>query len=982
MTQDTQRGEHFAFRHWKALNGQLTIDFEIDTDLSQKTPTVASINSGLDPRTAETVLIYPDHWSSINLLFDSGVRIIGRMVQRNNVDIEGVESVAIFVDIQFGHIRQENLHFEGVIVFAPVHEGPIPPSPPVPPGPSDQDDPVSPVTRITGPHEDLFPYVFVRQWSALDRKKFSLAFIEYGGASDNKLLLALKAATSNADRQKIAMDFVGGQAPYQKQFLWDLDALDNPVARFPDLAETFHRSKLDPQDWLVAIEVELLNLLEQYGKPYDYFASKAYLRTIEKAWSSYFALVVLNEFGPELRDNLARILWFAHVVAAATSVDGEVLILRDLGDDKIIQLHHAIILLPGFFSDRASKITGKDGSWALPYAIGDLQMVRHHLAGYAPGEIARIENVMPGERREVRKRKVEQQIDKEEFESDVTSFLQADADDERTSLQRAAQRLLGERKSTRDYKDFDTTYGPPTTAKLNGKAFKTITHEAPGRVDDVTRFARKILNKSVESIGRNIRQLRSRSALARSEELVSSVIDNTNNKEGILATYRWIDKVYEARVINYGRRLMMEFSIAHPAKNYIAEHDALSGHDLRKPKSLAAYEITSFEDITPENYSKLCADFDVTEVLPPPPEHVKIGTTLRGDDIKLLTVPAGYRTIEAIAKCTSSEAGQDTPTVMVGTVALTGDEPQRLRDYTDAMPIPVSSALPVPGIKPLPPIPAPANGANQSARASAFSLPGHLPPEQVVSSTATILTNVEIHCRPTGYAISEWKISVYRALSASNEKRRQKYYQQVENSGEHGRSQTNPGSTSEVERTQLKARCIDLLLDALEQEASEARQLKASPPNADNVYRDRSIQFLESAIEWHEMSFRFSPSPSKKPGNSADAKDYDDGDRGAPFTSFLQAKEARILVPVRPDYLRSLILYWSTGEIWQGPQWLVPTFEDDAALIVDAGDECEAFEERGSAAWKILVPTQMQAIDNRRIDFFDQSHHHHEGEQS
>lgn len=130
------------------------------------------------------------------------------------------------------------------------------------------------------------------------------------------------------------------------------------------------------------------------------------------------------------------------------------------------------------------------------------------------------------------------------------------------------------------------------------------------------------------------------------------------------------------------------------------------------------------------------------------------------------------------------------------------------------------------------------------------------------------------------------------------------------------------------------------------------------------------------------MSFRFSPSPSKKPGNSADAKDYDDGDRGAPFTSFLQAKEARILVPVRPDYLRSLILYWSTGEIWQGPQWLVPTFEDDAALIVDAGDECEAFEERGSAAWKILVPTQMQAIDNRRIDFFDQSHHHHEGEQS
>lgn len=940
------------YREWTALGGDLVFRFEIDPGPAFEDPTRVTVLS-LGPQVRQGVAS-PQHFevvssqrTLIDLIFETGVEVRGHLIQKNNVLIDGLNSIAIFVDLVFGHGKAEFLHFEGVMVYCPCASPPHPPTPtpsPAPPiGPGDYHpgDPISPRPILRPPSERLFPYVYVRQWSARELSEHAIEFIEYAGTSPpDPFISDLAAAQTMAARTRLALGFIEGAAPYQGQFVPFPRRIESPIARFASLGERLHLLDTGPQEWLDAAQTALGEMLSEYDEPAGYYSSPAYELLIDRIWQSYFALVTLNEYAARLRDELARILYVAHIAGATLRVFEGKPVRLDLDDGAIRRLRAAAIVLPEFIFERRAKVIADAGSWGLPYAIGDLQLVRQELKGYAPGEIARIESVMPGERREVRSRRLRQNIENEETQSDELRSSLLESDDGRDSLQREAQRLIGERTTTKDYKNYQTTYGPPTVATINGKAITTIDHGAPARSDDETTFARKILSHSLERVSRSVRVARKTTALFEAEHLVSSIIDNTNSRSSIRAIYRWVNKVYEAQVVNYGRRLLMEFSIANPARRLIRQAADLSGSMLAPPVSpQEAFGLNSFEDITRENYAEICATYHVTQVSPPPPRSVLIGTTLRGDDEQALSVPAGFRAVEAKAECTSDPASppQSPPPVLIGSVLLTDGTSQKLPPYSDGMSIPVSSAAPSPGLPPLPEGSPPSDGASKA-----------------------ILTNVEVVCEPTPERMNEWRISVYRSVVEGYRALADRYFEVLDQPGAHKGAALNPQYELETEIAELKERCVDLMIECLVADLADGA---TSPPTNFPTYSYAYHQFLNAALEWGEMSYFFTEETSS--GSLPDpVRSGKSAQQGSDFARFLQASEARILLPVRPEYLRAFLYFWSSGLIWQGPDWLVPLFKDETALTIDAqwhgGDRSEVEID----AWPIVIPTAMQILDD------------------
>jgi hypothetical protein len=76
----------------------------------------------------------------------------------------------------------------------------------------------------------------------------------------------------------------------------------------------------------------------------------------------------------------------------------------------------------------------------------------------------------------------------------------------------------------------------------------------------------------VSRIMQRAREERMRRTLERYEEKNEHGFDNKDGAGHVIGIYRWVDKCYQARLINYGRRLMLEFIVPEPDAFYLHLH--------------------------------------------------------------------------------------------------------------------------------------------------------------------------------------------------------------------------------------------------------------------------------------------------------------------------------------------------------------------------------------------------------------------------
>ncbi|MFS2033842.1 hypothetical protein ACEN8I_07410 [Polaromonas sp. CT11-55] len=975
-------------RSWSAMDGCLVFDFTINCEPGDGNPSIANVSCKSGPADSQLVTI-TRQWPArpFEFKFRSGCYVTGYLQQRTPVHIDGVTNTAIFADIHYGMRGQnDDHHFEGIMVACPTR-GPLPPPgppwPPGPPGPPIEPappiDPVEPLPIVTTHPDELFPYVYVRRWPKLSADDLLYGFIRYAEASPpwcgffGDLVSARNQPQGAREAaQQLAVDFIDGSV-YPSDFIRNMDSLAGPVSRFPELFMRLPPLEGAPAVWLDKACDQVSRLLSRYALDWSYFDSAAYAKTLDGVWQSYFALVITLGYDTALLDELTRALLMAHLIevalqpfesmaqagaaagaATATGADGNpapTSVAAEppfLATTQINALLHAtpvlseqVFPLPAAQGAEAASPPPALPGWIEPYAIGELQMVRQRLLRYQCGEIARIENVMRGERREVTHKRTHRQLDELRQSSGEKQLLQNDAADERSSLQEEARKTVAGVVETNQYNNFTSSYGPPTQATLDGSWSKTVQPGAAPGLDDTTRFARDILSKTVNRISRSVSLTRASSTMSQTEDSVVSLVDNTAGTHSLRGVYRWLNKVYEACVVNYGQRLMMEFMVCKPAAAFIAGEQAVAGQDFVKPLPPLRLHIATFKDIQPGNYAGLGAYYGVLDLAPPPLAQRFASATLRDGEEKQIAVPAGYCATKAFVAYVSAPTGLPAPVVLVGRQAITPPGP------------PEGTAL---------------SGEDDSVPVSVLDYPPGISPP----SDAQVQVNVEIQCAPSERCMDEWRIRIYAAVMRAYQERLAAYQVRVEG-GPQGRAATrSPLANRQIEQRELRNACLRLLLERmLMLTGMNERGFAQSPPSEFAVYEPRYLQFFDEVLEWNEMAYSFYASPGLGGGCGGGVELGSlAADDDALFASFLQADQARVLLPVQPAHVMAFLYFYSSGMLWASADRLAPANPVDVPLVNDlkqSGPPRHPVRPIGPC-WEVLVPTAMQVLDETCAD--------------
>ncbi|MBV9882638.1 MAG: hypothetical protein JO276_06480 [Sphingomonadaceae bacterium] len=867
------------------------------------------------------------------LHFGSGYELRGKMEVIHQGDRRAPE-LGVFADLSYDWRGQPPVqHFEGLIFLRAAPGPPIPPvpPPPCPPPPDDdgEDDP-----PIVTPHDELFPYLYVRQWPKPADEELDYGFFAYPWPSppaDSFIAeLGSLAPQGRAAMESLALAFIDGEPPWQGQYVFSRASLQGPVGGFAALALGLQQPEPWRPEWAEQLCRDLETLLRLYGETGLYLLSADYEASLERVWQSYFALAVLLGYNQALLADLGLTLWLANAAAKALVVEADGrLRLGSLDPEQQGAVAHASLVLPaGIFPLPAGAPLPPPlppaRGWVEPYAVGDLQMVRQRLLRYAAGEIARIENVMRGERREVSTRQGRQRLDVEQKSGEELQLIESEDADARLSLLEEASRTVAGQTLADSYDNFTTSYGPPTQGTVSGTLSRITTAGLPGS-DDATRFAREILGKAINRISRKVGTVRASSSLSHAEEAVVSVIDNAAGGGNLCAIYRWVNKIYEACVVNYGNRLLMEFVLLRPAAE-LRDRPLREGRSRHLPPPPAEAGLRSFEDVNPRNYARLCAAYGVTDIVPPPGPKFAAASLRAGDEIQV-ALPPGYCACAAAAGCVPASGAAAAPAILVGYQLVAADgSPTPLTSRGEASAIPVSAAAPEAGLSP----------------------PGG----------SEALVNVEIECAPSPRCMDEWQIRIYGAIvtayEASLERRRTALAD-----GALPIVPRSPLACRDLARRALRHGCTELLLEqAAQLTGSDAPPL--SPP-VDAVDRPRFLQFLDEALEWPEMSWTL-----QHDGPWDDGGGGEEGGGDAPFGRFLHADRARVLVPVRPEHVLAFLYFFASGMIWDGPDRLVAVNSADVPIVDDlkrAARRPER-ERRVGCPWEVVVPTAMQIIDD------------------
>lgn len=950
------------------MDGCLVFDITINRAPHDDVPSCASVSCSSGDSEIQRVTV-TRHWPAqpFEFKFSSGCYVSGYLQQKTPVHIDGVPNTAIFADIHYGMRGQaDDHHFEGIMAACPMR-GPVPP--PQPPGPrppaptpvvpAPPVDPVEPLPVLHSHAEELFPYVYVRRWPKITASDLLYGFVQYAGASppDGSFFEGLVAARNQGREamQSLALRFIDGDAPYQGLFIGDLDHFPGPIGQFASLLAQLPLPHDKPLEWLAAAHVQVTQLLHRYALTWDYLESESYLQALDRVWQSYFALVITLGYDTALLGGLTHTLRLAHLIEVAWRPDVGANTATgaapaapqpaSINAAQIASLREATVVLPAPVfplpparaADRSPPVAPE--GWIEPYALGDLQMVRQRLLRYQSGEIARIENVMRGERREVTHKRTHRQKDEQKQTLAEMQVLQNDAADERSNLQEESRKTVAEATETHQYNKFTSSYGPPTQATLDGSWTKALQQGTNPGLDDTTRFARDILNKTVNRISRSVSQTRSSSTMSQTEDAVVSLIDNTAGTRNMRAVFRWVNKVYEACVVNYGQRLMMEFLVRQPAADFIAQEQALAGQEFAKPVPPLQLGVATFEDIRvdgPRNYAQLGAYYGVLDLEPPPLAERFASATLRSGEEKQIAVPAGYGATQAFVSWVGASPGQPAPVVLVGRETVTpgaAASPVALHGEDETVPLSVMDYPP--GVSP----------------------PGDQP----------VQVNVEIGCNPTRRCMDQWRIRTYASIVRGYQERMAAYRARAEGGSLSPAPTCSPLAHRQIEQRELKNACLRLLLERLlSLTGMSAGAAWGSPPSQFMVNEPRYLQFFDEVLEWSEMAYSFYASPGLGAAGGVPELGSLAADDDALFASFLQAGQARVLLPVQPAHVMAFLYFYSAGMLWSAPDGQAPVHADDIALVNDlqrAGARYQGPAHRLGPCWQVVVPTSMQVLD-------------------
>ena len=388
-------------------------------------------------------------------------------------------------------------------------------------------------------------------------------------------------------------------------------------------------------------------------------------------------------------------------------------------------------------------------------------------------------------------------------------------------------------------------------------------------------------------------QRQSTRSLLEVEETSKHVVNNSEpGSDHNSGMYRWLDKIYEAQIVNYGKRLMLEIYVPEPAAYYREIVKSLTPGSLTRKKPEMPTRGEAYEpdlplegprpprdpnvdwsqplqpqDITWPKVQELAARYGVTGLQPPPPDMCVVGASIevpfndRGYDKEMK--PASNKTFLPALGATKVSMDLKIPQGYVASHATwTGDHLRYVRLNKDTQ---FSENLPDATLVSV--------GAQrqygQSGSTSALTSFSGILPIAVITSAAGLIITFRVDCIRTTEFFQEWKIKTYDAIMVAYRSQLQEYEEELAQLDMNQGIRINGRPTADnrkIERDELKRASISMLraqyFDDFGAIRAASPQDKSKSPKIDfdkAAEEAEVVQYFEQIFEWHNMTYIFYP---------------------------------------------------------------------------------------------------------------------------
>jgi hypothetical protein len=646
-----------------------------------------------------------------------------------------------------------------------------------------------------------------------------------------------------------------------------------------------------------------------------------------------------------------------------------------------------------------------------PVTVGDLLVVEQDICEYRLGEVAHIENVMARERKEFSTRDLnrieettETSFERETEESQTTKV------DERFSLSVQSQEAQSQQASISG--SVSASYRAPAFSATIG-ANASYTNSKSSSYATSQEYAKTITEEATKRVREAVSESTKVTIVSESVKTALHGFNNTAGESHIRGIYRWVDKKYRAQLIDYGKRLFMEFYVPEPAF-FLRDVDTLVGReelaDLEPPvhpRDLST-ALNSYEDVEEGTYAELAAAYDVTDISTPPPRFLVKGKGIAHPDadqgvdgggeqdhnepmlakkIDSIVIDEGYHLYEWQANIPTltlnrpdkngsnpdvkygyyttigfSDTSGDVNLLLVNVAGTTCYYLTHNDGSDDDKDIMVST------------------GRFDEWHSDGAGTEGEMPITIGAEFEGRFYLNLLYKMERNPETLSAWQIETYGKILAGYNNKLQEYEQKLKQAElardtQIGQLKVQPRTETyrQIESHELRKHCIDVLTrhTAFSEFPPRLNDLSTGQleinlnglfgfPNwqANNV-NGTTATFLEQMFEWHMMTYQLYPYfwTDKKRWHHL-YREIDTGD--SLFDEFLKAGYARVVVPLRPSYERSALYFLRTNMIWAGGE--VPAFDDDThlSLLEELHTSVQLEKGEGIAVgepWEVILPT-------------------------
>ncbi|TDQ28613.1 hypothetical protein [Tenacibaculum caenipelagi] len=600
--------------------------------------------------------------------------------------------------------------------------------------------------------------------------------------------------------------------------------------------------------------------------------------------------------------------------------------------------------------------------------IADFRRVEQEVCCYVPGEVSHIENIMAREYKErsTRNLTVSEQITEKTTEKEVENLTDTTST-ERNELQNEASSIVNSDNAT----SFGANASVSTEfAKTRFSAGVNYNNSSSTSASDsnlqAQTYAQEVTERALERVVQKISTKRTSRMLREYEENNTHGFDNRKGDKHVTGVYRWVDKIYKNKLINYGKRLMYEFALPEPAKFYIESYlkngegkeTTFEGlRVLKEPihpsKLHSTYAISSSKELDENNYQLLASEYNA-EIKVKPTKEIYVSESFKLDSTKTVNayesssitgkieIPEGYESLEVSVSYSGVEDDKAANAkgffINVGNVKISNREnqPKLHNDATKDM-----------------------LGHSGSVAVSAT---------QVDFFTGSL--NVVIKCELAKQGIEQWQNEAYKAIMDAYNERLLEYNefmqsQTTEDKSNEKKKELSSQINRSIEKRELKRIALDLIKHKEVITARDNYKDDNGDVNSKHVVRTekfqehaKTVKFFEQAFDWEIMAYTFYPYFYGAEDNWDANFEYNEGSDPI-FQAFLQSGMARAVVPVRPGFEEAVNWYMKTGETWLG-QGMVTDMDDD--LYVSVAEEMQTIEGEVEGTWETRVPTTLTVL--------------------